>query len=366
MQKTETLKSLYDNPNLRIGDFEKITGQVKWQAPSNIALVKYWGKRSIQLPRNPSISFTLSEAHTITTVKYTNRGSDRSWVDFWFENNREPQFADRIERFFKSLLPIYPFLVQLRFEISSFNSFPHSSGIASSASSMAALALCLCDIERVIFDVKHSKNDFTQKASFIARLGSGSAARSVIPQLGMWGKNNINKNSSNYYSNPVVASSPFDTFHDDILIVSAGTKAVSSSAGHRLMNSNPYATTRYQQANDNLKNLVESMKDQNIQEFGNIVENEALTLHALMMCSDPSYILMEPNTLTTINKIRTYRKDKKVPIFFTLDAGPNVHILYPDYAKEEAQSFIENDLTKFAQDGRIIKDQVGSGPIKLQ
>jgi diphosphomevalonate decarboxylase len=157
----------------------------------------------------------------------------------------------------------------------------------------------------------------------------------------------------------------FKTYRDAILIVSGETKAVSSRAGHALMEGNPYATARYAQANENIKNLLVALKSGDLDTFINITESEALQLHALMMCSNPSFILMKPNTLHLINEIRAFREETKIPLCFTLDAGPNVHLLYPESEAEKVDGFIKNELVKYCVDGRWIADRVGDGPKKL-
>src|SRR5690606_22821198 len=111
--------------------------------------------------------------------------------------------------------------------------------------------------------------------------------------------------------------------------VSKKEKDVSSRAGHALMEGNPYAHARYEQANTHITDMLQALENGDINAFGRIVEKEALTLHALMMTSEPSYLLMRPNTLAIIERIRSLRETKGVPVCFTLDAGPNVHLLYP-------------------------------------
>lgn len=342
------------------------SGAVKWKSPSNIAIVKYWGKYGVQLPRNPSISFTLDTAHTKTQVDY-NRKEDEGTVslDFLFEGAENQAFSKKIQTFLTSLLADKPYLGQLHFSIQSGNSFPHSSGIASSASAMSALALCLCSIEHDLFGNLPTAQAYLQEASHTARLGSGSASRSVIPQVGVWGHHSAVDRSSNRYAVGVDGiHQDFLTYHDDILIISAGEKPVSSRAGHALMEGNPYAPARYQQAADRLAQTVDIMKSGDLHAFGKLAEDEAMTLHALMMCSDPSYILMKANTLAAIEDIRTYRADTGHPVYFTLDAGPNIHLLYPDEVRQQVGSFVNGTLKKYCQDGRIIKDIVGMGPQK--
>lgn len=332
-------------------------GQSKWQCPSNIAIVKYWGKHGWQLPRNASISLTLSNAHTTTEVHYTY--SDGLQIDFKFEGKENKPFAEKIEKFLNSVMEYFPWLDNVALNISSENSFPHSSGIASSASAMSALSMCILDIERQLT----GENIDIQKASFLSRIGSGSASRSVISEIGMWGKHPSIERSSDLYAIGLDDIHPvFKNFHDDILIVSESEKSVSSTAGHGLMDGNVYAQARYDQANQRVKELISILKTGDVDAFGKLAEDEAMTLHALMMCSDPSYILMKPATISIIEEIRTYRERTGAPIFFTLDAGPNIHLLYPDSTVEQAHDLIENHLKQFTINSKIIKDYVGKGP----
>ena len=355
MKETEFLARNYSN---NIAE-----GQVFWASPSNIALVKYWGKYGRQYPRNASISFTLNHAKSITSCKYEILSEAKQEIQliFKFEGKQNDAFANKIKKFFASIEDIFPWIFQVKFDISSENTFPHSTGIASSASAMSALALCLCTINEKI---GNSKQDFFQLASIVSRLGSGSASRSVYPALALWGEHKEIANSSNDYAIPYgdKVADIFKSYHDDILIVSKTEKSVSSTAGHALMESNPYAASRYSSANANLSALLNSMKHGNVEDFIDIVEREALTLHAQMMCSSPSFILMEPNTLEMIKRIQTFRKETKVPVCFTLDAGPNIHLLYPDTYKDQVNGLISTQLIELTENNAIIKDTVGQGP----
>jgi len=351
------------------GDQKEKTDQVAWQSPSNIALVKYWGKYGRQLPRNTSLSFTLDQAHTRTNVSYEvlDHESSESSLDFYFEDQPNNAFKLRIKSFLDSLIEEMPMLKRLHLRIESENSFPHSSGIASSASSMSALALCLCSIEEKLYQEEKPKDQLLAKASYISRLGSGSACRSVYPKVALWGKHNGVLGSSLDFAVVIDEIHPvFAKYHDDILIVSPEEKSVSSSAGHKLMEGNPYAAPRYAQAETNITKVLDLLKTGDTWELGNIIESEALTLHALMMCSDPSYLLMLPNTLRVIELVRAFRTESKIPLFFTLDAGPNVHLLYPDEYKSKIQSFIDGTLNDLCDKGRIIKDMIGNGSTQIK
>ena len=341
-------------------------GRVGWACPSNIALVKYWGKKGKQLPQNPSISFTLSECRSETFITFEK--ADRFGFSFYFEGKENPAFGAKIEKFLLENQAFFPFINQLNLKVESRNTFPHSSGIASSASSMSAFVMCLLDLERSLSLSKGQPLDInSQKASYFSRLASGSAARSVYPSMALWGKTEAYEGSSDDYAvslendiHPV-----FKTYHDSILIVSGETKSVSSRAGHALMEGNPYAPARYAQANENIKSLLSALKSGDLDTFINITESEALQLHALMMCSNPSYILMRPNTLNLINEIRGFRDETKIPLCFTLDAGPNVHLLYPESEAEEVEYYIKNVLADYCDRDRWIADHVGEGPKNL-
>ena len=360
----------YTNSTLRLSAHQSLSSKTQWISPSNLALIKYWGKYGRQLPRNPSISFTLDTAATTTTLSYRTKekSSEEILLDFKFGGSSNEAFRAKLIKFLNSIADVFPFLTQLEFFVESSNSFPHSAGIASSASSMSALALCLCTVEKEIFGTLTSKEAFYQKASYVARLGSGSACRSVYDTMAVWGSTPEVVGSSDLYAVPFgdQLHEIYRDFHDDILIVSKGEKSVSSSAGHGLMEGNIFAKNRYAQANTRFADLQIALKNGDLEAFGNITENEALTLHALMMTSEPSYILMRPNTLAQIELLREFREETKLPVYFSLDAGPNLHLLYPDNIAKPVQDFIQSALLPLCEKGEIIKDRAGKGPQEVR
>lgn len=362
---------MYENPRLILDSSNPPEpGAVTWRSPSNIAIVKYWGKYGLQLPRNPSLSLTLTAACTDTQLKYEFRDDNHAGpidLDFYFHQETNEEFAAKTRDYLKSLLPVFPFLEQLKLTIHTGNSFPHSAGIASSASGMSALALALCSLEDLLFGTLQDPAEFERKASYLARLGSGSACRSIFAHAAVWGETSAVPGSSNEYAVPVGdrIHEVFKDFHDDILIVSAGEKAVSSRAGHALMDDHPFAEARYVQARNRLSALLDALRAGDLAMFGKIAEDEALTLHALMMCSNPAYILIEPNSLLIMEKIRAWRVETGHPVCFTLDAGPNVHLLYPGEIVAEVRGFIEDELREHCEDGYVIEDWVGEGPEEI-
>jgi diphosphomevalonate decarboxylase len=345
-------------------------GEVTWQSPSNIALIKYWGKKGFQIPANASLSMTLSESVTKTTIKYApadNHG--KVSFDFIFEGNENPAFAAKLQKFFDAIVDDMPFLKRYHLEIHSTNTFPHSAGIASSASAMSALALCLCSIDRQIDNRTGDEDEsFLAGASHIARIGSGSAARSVYGGFASWGISPVIAGSSDLYATPLAVDihPDFMNLKDTILIISKSEKKVSSRAGHNLMEAHPYSTARYDHAENNLRKLLDSMKKGDMAAFTEIVENEALTLHAMMIASSPGFFLVENNTLQAIDKIRNFRKTTGIPVCFTLDAGPNVHVIYPEKHTQEVKQFIKSELATCCESGFYIDDFMGKGPEKLK
>jgi diphosphomevalonate decarboxylase len=344
------------------------SGAVACSAPSNIALVKYWGKKAHQIPANPSISFTLDNCKTSTKLKFEKKTSEGFSFDVFLEGVLKEDFKPKIEQFFSRIEIYLPFLSAYHFVIETSNTFPHSSGIASSASGMSALALCLMQIEQQLSsDI--SKELFNKKASFLARLGSGSACRSVEGDLIVWGTHANIEGSSDLVGikYPYEVHQNFKNYHDTILLVDKGEKQVSSTVGHNLMHDHPFAEQRFAQAHSNMDALISVLKSGNLSAFISIVEREALTLHAMMMSSDPYFILMRPNTLEIINKIWAFRAETGLHICFTLDAGANVHVLFPESEAKEIQEFIKKELTVHCQHAHYIEDKLGKGakPIKI-
>ncbi|MDX1278429.1 diphosphomevalonate decarboxylase [Oceanihabitans sediminis] len=339
------------------------SGKITWSAPSNIALVKYWGKKEHQIPENPSISFTLDACKTITSLSYSKKENTSGFsFDVIFEGEKNLDFKPKIETFFKRIEKYLPFLKAYHFTIETSNTFPHSSGIASSASGMSALALCLMSIEKEL-QPEISETYFNQKASFLARLGSGSACRSIEGDLIVWGEHSEIAGSSDLFGikYPYEVHENFKKYHDTILLVDKGEKQVSSTVGHNLMYQHPFAKQRFLQAEENITKLKEVLKTGDLKQFIEIVESEALTLHAMMMTSMPYFILMKPNTLKIIHAIWEFRKNTGLHISFTLDAGANVHVLYPEAEAEKCMEFIKNELVVYCQNGHYICDRIGFG-----
>jgi diphosphomevalonate decarboxylase len=334
---------------------------------------KILGKKDNQIPANPSVSFTLNNCKTITKLGFEKKEASTPIsitnsfsFDLLFEGKPKEDFKPKIRKFLERIEVYLPFLKEYHFTIDTHNTFPHSSGIASSASGMAALAMNFMSLEREL-NPEMTDDYFYQKASFLARLGSGSACRSVKGSVVVWGNQANIKGSTNLFGVefPYAIHENFENYQDTILLVDKGEKQVSSTVGHDLMHNHPYAERRFAQAHENLDQLIGIFENGNLEEFIKVVESEALTLHAMMMTSMPYFILMKPNTLQIINSIWKFRNETKIPVCFTLDAGANVHVLYPKNTTDKVLQFIKNELVGFCQNGQYICDEIGNGAIKL-
>ncbi len=331
---------------------------VKSICPSNIALIKYWGKYANQIPANPSISYTLNHCNTQTSMEFL--ANEPFSVKTFLAGKEEIKFAEKIEKYFKNIEPYLPWILKGKYIIKTENTFPHSSGIASSASGFGAIASCLMSLDEIFSTDNHQPSTINQKTSFLARLGSGSACRSLYNGLVVWGKTDEVEGSSDLFAvkYPDSEIHPiFKNFNDWVLLIHEGQKTVSSTVGHGLMNTNPYAERRFQEARENFVPLEEILKTGNLEKFITLVEHEALTLHAMMMMSEPAFILMKTGTLEVINKLWKFREETGNPLFFTLDAGANVHLLFPENESSDAiKNFIENELLQHTQKGCVVKD----------
>ncbi len=326
------------------------------EAPSNIALIKYWGKKGEQIPMNASLSFTLSQSKTITKAEATllKKKAPAVRFRFYFEGKRNEKFEDKIKTFFKRIEPYAPYLKQFEWTFHSENTFPHSSGIASSASGFAALAKIIMQLEQHLFPGLN-RDYAAYKTSFLARLGSGSASRSTGSGIQVWGEHPEIPGSNDLYSVdfPFPVHENFRHMHDWIFLLDTGVKTVSSTKGHALIDRHPFKEARIQSVQQHLKSLSVAIQKGDYDTFGEIIEREALTLHALMMTSRPAYILMKPQTLEVIQTLWDFRRQTNARIYFTLDAGANLHLIFPSSEQENARKF-----TGSFEKITVIKDQI--------
>lgn len=327
-----------------------------WTAPSNIAFIKYWGKKGPQLPANPSLSMSLQECVTKTQLEVTEH--DEFTVEVLFNEKPSEVLTKKLFDYIKSIPDLD--ISKKKFKITTSNTFPHGTGIASSASGMAALALCLAEYHKSLsaseFDI-----EFFKEASSWARLGSGSACRSVFGGFNTWGECG-ESDRSDLFATPLSVHPSFKKLKDSILVIDDQEKKVSSTAGHGEMKNHLFSAARFESAKKHFSRMVSALKSGDMEEVGTLLEKEALELHGMMMTSPHPYILLKPNTLAAIELVQDFRIQTKIPLFFTLDAGPNLHLIYLDTHTSKVETFIQHELLPLAK--KVIHDVCGEGPRK--
>jgi diphosphomevalonate decarboxylase len=339
-------------------DISPISFESTWESPSNIAFVKYWGKKGHQIPANPSLSMTLSECKTTTKTSFAP--ATGLTVSLKLEGQNNDGFAKKIQIYLESLSVELPWILNLSVVIETSNTFPHGTGIASSASGLSAFALTLTDYLKFL-KPDASENLFFQRASYLSRLASGSACRSVFGGYSCWGDSELSK-TTNEYAIPLEVHSELSSLNDTVLVISGTEKNVSSRTGHERMSDHFFAESRFNQAKANFSHCVSTLKSGDVEGLGIILESEALSLHAMMLTSPNPYMLLKPKTLSAIEAVWDFRRQTKFPLYFTLDAGPNLHLIYPDSHKHKIDQFITSELAHLSE--KIIFDRTGNGPRK--
>lgn len=315
-------------------------------APSNIALIKYWGTSDLErtLPFNPSLSMTLSECATRTTIEPISEPTDEVLVadDAGLLQPASARFAQGVGRHLDRLRSWAG--VSQRFRVATENSFPMGAGMASSASGFAALAMSvIAALER---DVS------AEEASILAReSGSGSAARSVMGGYVEWPVE-----GSKGAAVQVLPAGHWD-LRDVIAILDSTEKRVSSRDGHRLAETSPYFGPRLQQLPDRLVGVRRALQERDFASLAPLVEEEAIDLHLIAMSSRPPIFYWRPGTLIVLEMVRALR-DTGVEVCATMDAGANVHLI----CTSEAEQTVVDSMTSLPEVQRVIRDGVGEGP----
>lgn len=291
-------------------------------AGSNIAFVKYWGvgkgRRQPRLPLNPSVSMTLDVARTTTTVEFLpGLKADRCTI------NGRPAPPDAIHRV-RRVMDRVRRLARVRTfaRIASLNHFPTSAGVASSASGFAALALAATRAAGL--------PDNPKALVPLTLLGSGSACRSLYGGYVLWSPPGKGRDPSR-----VTQLEPEDHWQlvDLVAILSRERKAVPSEQGHLLARTSPLLQGRLASLAGIVTKVRKAIRERDLSAMGAYLEADALCMHAVMMTSRPPLLYWEPATLAVIKAVRDLRIRKGLPCYFTIDAGPNVHVItFPEQA----------------------------------
>ena len=315
------------------------------RACANIAFIKYWGNRdhALRLPANASLSMNLDSLHATTTVRFdASLEADQLTLN---GKHADGPTLERVAAHLDHVRRLASF--DTRAEVISENSFPMGTGIASSAAAFAALSLAASAAAGLTL----SERELTT----LARRGSGSASRSVPGGFVEWHAGDAHEAS---YAESIAPAEHWELV-DLIAVISEEHKAVGSTAGHRLADSSPLQSARVADTPRRLEACREALLARDFAAIADVVEDDALQMHAVMMTSQPSLIYWLPTTLHVMAAVRQWR-EAGYPACFTIDAGPNVHVLCP---AEQADD-IERTLAMLGGVRRVLRATPG-GPARL-
>lgn len=293
------------------------------RAHPNIALVKYWGKRdeALILPYQSSLSLTLAPLAITTTVELGVAGADSVSINGDFAKGKQ---RDRVVAVIDRLRAKNASLGSVRVE--SKGDFPVSAGLASSAAAFAALAVAARKAAGLPSD--------TREASILARLGSGSACRSIQGGVCVWNRGERADGSDSFASQAFKADH-WPELRMTVAIVSRDEKEVSSRDGMRhTVETSPYYSAWVSDAEAEVKNALTAIGAREFEALGAMAERNAWRMHATAFAASPPINYMLPSTLRIVEGLRQLRADG-VAAYFTLDAGPNPVVLH--LAKHESQ-----------------------------
>lgn len=309
-------------------------------APSNIAFIKYWGKKDerLRLPTNGSISMNLSNLSTTTTVDFSSGYQQDSVIVDGSSDEKQTKrvikHLDRIRELAK---------VDNRAKVVSKNNFPVSTGLSSSASGFAALTLAgICAAGLSLSE---------RQLSQLARLASGSSCRSIPDGFVEW------KIGDNHQSSYAVSIFPADWWDiiDVVVVVSRVKKEISTAEGQKLAKTSLFFKTRLIKIKDKISRVKLYIERRDFKKFGELVENEALELHSIMFTSKPSLIYLLPETLKIMRMINNWRNEG-LPAYFTVNTGQNIHLI--------CQKGDLNKIVSRLKNLSIVKDIIVNKPTK--
>lgn len=311
---------------------------------ANIALIKYWGNRdhTLRLPSNSSLSMNLAALTTTTTVEFrADLAEDAVKID-----DAEARGSAR-ERVVAHLDRVRALAgLHTKANVLSRNNFPAGTGLASSASAFAALTVAACVAAGLRLD--------TDELSRLARRGSGSACRSVPGGFVLWDACDGDEDDCSF--GRTIAPADYWDLRDVVAIVESAHKVTGSTEGHVLADTSPLQAARVASTPARLERCRGALLSRDFPALAEVIENDTLIMHAVMMTSTPSLLYWRPATLALLQAIRVWRRDG-LPMAFTIDAGPNVHCLCPASAASEVESLIRS----FPGVERVLTSGVG-GP----
>jgi len=296
---------------------------IEASAPSNIALIKYMGKSDLNLnkPTNSSFSFCLEKLRTHVRIKKNSELNSDVWNPYRREDLRSIILSDKGRDKFLSHFAFLKieFRMEGFFEIESANNFPSDCGLASSASSFAALTLATHDW--FIQNSKGAKKSYlTKELAKLSQKGSGSSCRSFFSPWALW-----------YASGAESIQIPYKNLKHQVLMCDESTKKVSSSEAHVRVLTSDLFEGRAARAEMRLQKLVEALRSQNWKLSFEICWNEFWDMHLLFHTSAPSFMYMNETAMKALKALHNNWLEQNDGPLITMDAGSNIHLLYrPD------------------------------------
>ena len=316
-------------------------------APSNIAFIKYWGKKDevLRLPENGSISMNLSDMTTITTVAFDPSLKEDSItlndVKEKNEGNRAVKHLDRIRALAKSTVKAHVVTV---------TNFPRSTGLSSSASGFAALTVAGAKAIGLTLSEK--------ELSILARQGSGSACRSIPNGITEWLDGDTSETS---YAVSLYDKKYWDLC-DVVAVVSEGPKDVATSAGMMLAQKSPFFSARTSHMHERIALCKKALAEKNFSSLGEIIETEALELHAIMLTSQPSLIYWTPGTLRIMKLCKKWRHEG-IPLYFTINTGQDIHLICQSSFVEKIEKRLQEEVPELK---KIIRNTIADGAHSIE
>src|SRR3989344_3152024 len=281
-------------------------------APSNIAFTKYWGRKdeALRLPENGSVSMTLSDLLTTTTVEFSPKyKKDEVIINGGGVEDGE---ADRIIKHLDRIRKMAG--INLKAKMVSQNNFPIGTGLSSSASGFAALSLAAS---------KAAGLDLSEKElSILSRQASGASCRPIIGGFVEW----LDGDSSETSYSVQIFPPDYWAIVDVVAVVSETKKKVPTSVGHQSAQSSPFLPTRLSRMKEKNILVKKLIKERNFKAFGELIEQEALELHTIMLTQYPPLIYWTPGTLQ-IMKLTSLWRTQGLPVYFTINTGQDIHLI---------------------------------------
>lgn len=313
------------------------------QAHSNIALVKYWGKgdEKLRLPVNSSAAIALDNLTTMTTVEFDDRleNDQVELVGEGFEAGEVEKVSKHLDRV-RSIANI-----TTKAKVVSKNSFPKAAGMASSASGFAALSLAAASAAGLNLSEK--------ELSILARQGSGSASRSIPGGVSVW---HAGISSETSFAEPINYPKDWDLHVLLVMADDTSVKKVGSTEGMALAPTSPYFQLAVMEAEKNIERLRSAMSEGDWMAFGKVIEDECFRLHMLCMTTTPNILYWRGITVEVFQKLLKLRASG-VGAFFTVDAGPHVHVVCQGKDVEN----VKNALAELSGIKTIIECGIGDG-----